>query len=131
MLDRAGGFGFFNKTVMLGALFLATFRTALTYFGHLFVLLTPPSQWCFKNDSLSSFFLNVSTLPRGKCQVEMSSLRDGGYGNVTFVQVDDQMCDTGWVYDPAELFTTITMEVRRFLVTTLTDDSRLLSNTQL
>ncbi|CAN7997296.1 unnamed protein product [Ixodes hexagonus] len=108
VLKEIGGFGFFNKTIMLGTLILGTWHTTMCYFFHLFILITPPSQWCFLNDTFSAL-VDTSSLPRGKCQM-MVSLQDGGYSNVTSASRDLLTCPTGWKYDNKEFFTTLTME---------------------
>uniref|UniRef100_A0A131XV00 Putative organic cation/carnitine transporter n=1 Tax=Ixodes ricinus TaxID=34613 RepID=A0A131XV00_IXORI len=108
VLREIGGFGFFNKTIMVGTLMLGTWHTTMCYFFHLFILIAPPSQWCFLNDT-SSTFVDMSSLPRGKCMMMVSS-PDGGYSNVTFLNEDRVTCPTGWKYDNEEYFTTLTME---------------------
>lgn len=108
VLKRTGGFGSFNKTVMMAVLVLATFRTSLAYLGHLFVLVTPSSQWCFANDSFSGL-LETTSLPKGKCQMMLHSKDDYG-SNASFVREDERECPTGWIFDSDEFFTTITME---------------------
>ncbi|KAM7302092.1 solute carrier family 22 member 8 [Ixodes scapularis] len=108
VLKSTGGFGSFNKTVMMAVLVLATFRTSLAYLGHLFVLVTPSSQWCFAEDSFSGL-PETTSLPKGKCQMMLPS--NDGYGsNASFVREDVRECPTGWVFDSDEFFTTITME---------------------
>ncbi|CAN7942504.1 unnamed protein product, partial [Ixodes pacificus] len=108
VLKSAGGFGSFNKTVMMAVLVLASFRTSLAYLGHLFVLVTPSSQWCFANDSFSGLS-EITSLPKGKCQMMLPS--NDGYGsNANFVREDVRECPTGWVFQSDEFFTTITME---------------------
>lgn len=109
VLREIGGFGFFNKTVMVGILILGTWHTTMSYFFHLFILITPPSQWCFLNDTFPAFE-DTSSLPRGKCQMMASSQDDGGYSNATSLAQDLMTCPTGWKYDNVEFFTTLTME---------------------
>lgn len=109
VLKKTGGFGPFNKTVMMAVLALGTCRTAMAYFGHLFVLVTPFSQWCFANHNDSSDLPEINSLPKGKCQMVRAS--QNGYGpNASFVREDNMDCPAGWVFDSGEFFTTITME---------------------
>ncbi|CAN7997278.1 unnamed protein product, partial [Ixodes hexagonus] len=108
VLKKTGGFGRFNRTIMMAVLALGTCRTATAYFGHLFVLVTPSSQWCVANGNFSGL-PDTKFLPRGKCQ--MMQLPQDGYGpNASFVREDKIECPTGWVFDSDEFFTTVTME---------------------
>ncbi|KAL1436979.1 hypothetical protein MTO96_048999 [Rhipicephalus appendiculatus] len=74
VLREVGGFGLFNKTIMILALVLATGNTALSYFFHVFLLIAPTSQWCFVNGTSLEDFHDVAALPQQRCQlVSMSS----------------------------------------------------------
>lgn len=107
VLKEVGGFGLFNKTIMLGALVLATWNTALCYFFHVFLLIAPPSQWCFVNGTSLDDFPDASVLPRRRCQ--MVSL-PYDTGNASVADGGASTCPTGWKFDPTEFFTTVTME---------------------
>lgn len=107
VLKEVGGFGLFNKTIMLGALMLATWNTALCYFFHIFLLIAPPSQWCFVNGSSLEDFPDSSVSPRRRCQ--MVSLSNDGV-NATVTDGSASTCTTGWQFDPTEFFTSVTME---------------------
>ncbi|KAL1436980.1 hypothetical protein MTO96_049000 [Rhipicephalus appendiculatus] len=107
LLKEVGGFGLFNKTIMLGALVLSTWNTALCYFFHVFLLIAPPSQWCFVNGSSLEDFPDASVLPRRRCQ--MVSLSNDGV-NASVADGSASICSTGWKFDPTEFFTSVTME---------------------
>ncbi|KAG0432242.1 hypothetical protein HPB47_021041, partial [Ixodes persulcatus] len=106
VLKEIGGFGFFNKTVMLATLVLGTWHTSMCYFGHIFVLLTAPSQWCLLNES-DIATTDWTTLPRGKCQLLVPA--ESG-GNATVVAKEGGSCPTGWQYDASEFFSSVPME---------------------
>lgn len=107
VLHEIGGFGLFNKTIMMAVLVLGTWHTAISYFGHIFVLTIPPTQWCFVNSSWSS--VDTATLPKGRCL--MVTFADvNSPSNVTVVSGEGMTCPTGWKYDTTEFFTTIAME---------------------
>ncbi|KAK8760657.1 hypothetical protein V5799_028074 [Amblyomma americanum] len=109
VLVKTGGFGRFQKTVMVLALMLSGLHTALYAFGHYLILVTPFSQWCFHNYSVPSAE-EISALPRGRCQgVAMHSAEDGHHNGTTF-QEGLKACPSGWQYDPNEFFPTVTME---------------------
>ncbi|KAK8764134.1 hypothetical protein V5799_033256 [Amblyomma americanum] len=109
VLVKTGGFGRFQKTVMVLALILSGLHTSLSAFGHYLILVTPFSQWCFHNYSAPSAE-EISALPRGRCQgVAMHSGEDGHY-NGTIFQDGLKACPSGWQYDPNEVFPTVTME---------------------
>lgn len=108
MLVKTGGFGRFQKTVMVSALVLSGLHTALYAFGHYLILVTPLSQWCFHNDSLPSAE-EISVLPRGKCQGVVVHSGGEGHPNGTFQQ-GLKACPSGWQYDTSEFFPTVTME---------------------
>lgn len=108
-LNRIGGFAFFNKTVMVGTLMLTSVRTTMFYLSHLFLLLSPPSQWCFQGNASTGGVRQVSELPRGKCQMASTSVPNN---DTPRFYVDDGLsCPTGWLYDTSEVFLTGTMEV--------------------
>ncbi|XP_040061657.1 solute carrier family 22 member 7 [Ixodes scapularis] len=108
ILHKIGGFGFFNKTIMMTVLVLGTWHTSLIFLSHFFILIPPPNQWCFLNHTWSGF-PNLTTLVKGKCQM-VTSLLDDDYANASFLRRDDVKCPSEWIYDKTEFFTTITME---------------------
>ncbi|KAH7962546.1 hypothetical protein HPB52_016822 [Rhipicephalus sanguineus] len=114
VLKEIGGFGLFSKTIITAAVVLGTWHSAICYLGHVLVLVAPPSQWCFgKGVALSGEVLDVTSLPRGRCQFvdEMADAAESGnYANTTTHQYTGATCPTGWRYDNAEFFTSITME---------------------
>ncbi|KAL3219872.1 hypothetical protein MRX96_005633 [Rhipicephalus microplus] len=112
VLVKAGGFGLFNKTVMMLVLVLSGFHTALYALGHVLILVTPFSQWCFQNGSIPSVD-EMGRLPKGKCQDlrDTSRLEDH---NETRFHGNLQSCPSGWQYDRSEFFQTITMENQWF-----------------
>lgn len=105
-LEEIGGFGLFNKTVLTALVILGTWHVTLGYFGHLFTLLTPASQWCLTNASVWSNF-SVTSMEPGECQLLYSSVSDS---NVSAVSDKGSTCPTGWMYDEKEIFVTATME---------------------
>ncbi|KAH7964707.1 hypothetical protein HPB49_000820 [Dermacentor silvarum] len=107
VLKEVGGFGLFNKTIMVGALVLSTWNTALCYFFHVFLLIAPPSQWCFVNGTSLGDFSDASALPRRRCQ--MVSFSEDGV-NASVADGSAEICPTGWKFDPDEFFTSVTME---------------------
>nr|XP_050044284.1 solute carrier family 22 member 7-like isoform X1 [Dermacentor andersoni] len=114
VLKEIGGFGMFNKTIIAAAVVLGTWHAAICYLGHVLVLVAPPSQWCFgKGVIVSGEALDMTSLPRGRCQFvdEMSDAAGSGdYANFTAHHYTGATCPTGWRYDNAEFFTSITME---------------------
>lgn len=107
VLEEVGGFGLFNKTIMMLALVIATGNTAMAYFFHVFLLITPTSQWCFVNGTSPEDFADFTALPQQRCQlVGLSS--DGA--NATTVDGSAHTCPTGWKFNPDEFFTSIAME---------------------
>lgn len=107
MLREVGGFGLFNKTVMIAALILATGNTAMSFFIHVYLLVAPPSQWCFVNGTSREDFPVLNLLPRRRCQ--LVSLSDDGF-NMTVADGDTATCPTGWNFNPSEFFTSVAME---------------------
>ncbi|CAN7997294.1 unnamed protein product [Ixodes hexagonus] len=108
VLKEIGGFGLFNKTVMLATLVLGTWHTSIYYFGHVFVLLTAPSQWCFVNGSALATG-DRTAWPRGKCQI-MLPLEAGSHANATLVNEEGRSCPTGWQFDASEFYMSAPME---------------------
>lgn len=108
VLKEIGGFGFFNKTIMMVVLVLGTCHTTMFYFFHLFVLITPPTQWCLLNGTHSGQ-LDTASLPRQKCQM-VTSFLERDHLNVTSLTGDRMTCPTGWKYDEKEFFITVTAE---------------------
>ncbi|KAM7302100.1 putative organic cation/carnitine transporter [Ixodes scapularis] len=108
VLKTVGGYGLFNKLILNSALVLSTWHATMCFFGHLLVHVTPPSQWCFLNDT-DPTSLDMTTLERGKCQM-MTALESGDYTNASVSNGDVMTCPTGWRYDNNEFFTTVTME---------------------
>ncbi|XP_049270201.1 solute carrier family 22 member 13-like [Rhipicephalus sanguineus] len=108
VLVKAGGFGLFNKTVMMLVLVLSGFHTALYSLGHFLIMVTPFSQWCFQNGSIPSAD-EISLLPKGKCQDLRDPSRLQDHNETTF-HGNLQFCPSGWQYDRSEFFQTITME---------------------
>ncbi|CAN7997933.1 unnamed protein product [Ixodes pacificus] len=108
VLKTVGGYGLFNKLILNSALVLSTWHATMCFFGHLLVHVTPPSQWCFLNDT-DPTSLDMTTLERGKCQM-MTALENGDYTNASVSNGDIMTCPTGWRYDNNEFFTTVTME---------------------
>ncbi|KAL1436981.1 hypothetical protein MTO96_049001 [Rhipicephalus appendiculatus] len=81
VLKEIGGYGLFSKTVITAA--------------------------------VGAEVLDVTSLPRGRCQFvdEMAGAAESGnYANTTTHQYTGATCPTGWRYDNAEFFTSITME---------------------
>ncbi|KAH7962757.1 hypothetical protein HPB52_017818 [Rhipicephalus sanguineus] len=107
VLKEVGGFGLFNKTIMMLALVLATGNTALSYFFHVFLLIAPTSQWCFVNGTSLEDFDDFTALPQQRCQLVSMS---GDGVNITSVDGSAQTCPTGWKFNPAEFFTSVAME---------------------
>ncbi|XP_077554862.1 solute carrier family 22 member 7-like [Haemaphysalis longicornis] len=107
VLREVGGFGLFHKTIMMGALLLATWNTAMCYFFHVFLLIAPPSQWCFVNGTSLEDFPDLSALPRRRCQLVSLSYDSH---NITVANGDSTICPNGWQFNPAEFFTSVTME---------------------
>ncbi|XP_077552899.1 solute carrier family 22 member 13-like [Haemaphysalis longicornis] len=107
VLREVGGFGLFNRTVMVAALILATGNTAMSFFIHVYLLVAPPSQWCFVNGTSREDFPVLSVLPRRRCQ--LVSLSADGF-NVTVADGDTTTCPTGWNFNPSEFFTSVAME---------------------
>lgn len=112
VLVKAGGFGLFNKTVMMLVLVLSGFHTALYSLGHFLIMVTPFSQWCFQNGSIPSAD-EISLLPKGKCQDLRDPSRLQDHNETTF-HGNLQFCPSGWQYDRSEFFQTITMENQWF-----------------
>lgn len=114
VLQEIGGFGLFSRTIIAAAVVLGTWHAAICYLGHVLVLVAPPSQWCFgKGVMVSGEVLDMTSLPRGRCQFvdEMSdAVESGNYANFTTRHYTGATCPTGWRYDNAEFFTSITME---------------------
>ncbi|KAK8760658.1 hypothetical protein V5799_028075 [Amblyomma americanum] len=113
VLKEIGGFGLFSKTVVAAAVVLGTWHTVICYIGHVLVLVAPPSQWCFtKGATVGGELLDMTSLPRGRCQFinEESGAAENGYSNATTRQYTSATCPTGWRYDSAEFFTSVTME---------------------
>uniref|UniRef100_A0A023GNU7 Putative synaptic vesicle transporter svop n=1 Tax=Amblyomma triste TaxID=251400 RepID=A0A023GNU7_AMBTT len=109
VLVKTGGFGLFQRTVMVLTLILSGLHTTLYSFGHFLILVTPFSQWCFLNDTLNST-IELSALPRGKCQSIGLASTEEGYQNETIFQQGLQTCPSGWQYDHREFFPTATTE---------------------
>ncbi|XP_077554863.1 solute carrier family 22 member 7-like [Haemaphysalis longicornis] len=107
VLREVGGFGLFNKTVMFAVLILATWNTTMCFLFHVFLLVIPPSQWCFVNGTSREDFPDLNALPRSRCQ--LVSLSDNGF-DVTVTDGDTATCPTGWQFNPSEFFTTVAME---------------------
>uniref|UniRef100_A0A2R5L9S5 Putative organic cation/carnitine transporter n=1 Tax=Ornithodoros turicata TaxID=34597 RepID=A0A2R5L9S5_9ACAR len=105
-LHEIGGYGRFNKTVLTAVVVIGTWHVTLGYFGHLFPLLTPESQWCLVGGN-GSDSLDLPGMPRGPCQFVAAT---NSVSNMSAVVNKDGTCDTGWVYDMNELFVTVTME---------------------
>lgn len=109
VLEGIGGFGFFNKTIMMAALVLGTWHTSLIFLSHFFVLIPPTDMWCFVNGTSSSW--TAEGLPKGECLI-MHETADGNYMNVSSpLRKDKTTCPTDWAYDTTEFFVTATMEV--------------------
>ncbi|KAL1436982.1 hypothetical protein MTO96_049002 [Rhipicephalus appendiculatus] len=102
VLVKAGGFGLFNKTVMMLVLLLSGFHTALYSLGHFLIMVTPFSQWCFQNGSVPSLD-EMSRLPKGKCQDYRDPSRMEDHNETTF-RGNLQFCPAGWQYDRSEFF---------------------------
>ncbi|XP_064456920.1 uncharacterized protein LOC135367559 [Ornithodoros turicata] len=104
VLHDIGGFGVFNRTIMAALVILGTWHTAVAYFSHLFVLLTPSGQWCFVNGSNVEYF-DLAALPHKMCQIVSTTLQnDSATSNI------QETCVSGWIYDKDEVFLTLTME---------------------
>lgn len=113
VLKEIGGFGLFSKTVIAAAGVLVTWHTVVSFLGHVLVLVAPPSQWCFAEElTITSEGLDISTLPRGRCQFidNASNVTEGRYSNITARLDSGAPCNTGWRYDSDEFFTSVTME---------------------
>ncbi|KAH9370779.1 hypothetical protein HPB48_014725 [Haemaphysalis longicornis] len=109
VLMKAGGFGLFNKTVLVLALILSGIHTGLYSFGHFLILVAPSSEWCFLNDTSPSRE-DITKLPRGKCQGAVGLIGEIYNHNHTIFLEGLKTCPTGWQYDYDEYFPTITAE---------------------
>ncbi|XP_077552900.1 solute carrier family 22 member 7-like [Haemaphysalis longicornis] len=109
VLMKAGGFGLFNKTVLVLALILSGIHTGLYSFGHFLILVAPSSEWCFLNDT-SPPREDITKLPRGKCQGAVGLIGEIYNHNHTIFLEGLKTCPTGWQYDYDEYFPTITAE---------------------
>ncbi|XP_064455832.1 organic cation transporter protein-like [Ornithodoros turicata] len=104
VLHDIGGFGLFNRTIMVALVILSTWHATIGYFSHLFVLITPSGQWCFVNGS-NLEDIDLTALPYKKCQIVWTTLQnDSATSNV------QETCASGWRYDKDEVFLTLTME---------------------
>lgn len=111
VLKAIGGFGLFNKTIIAAAMVLGTWHAVIGYMGHVLILIAPPSEWCFAEGLVPvGEVLDMTALPRGRCQF----IDEGGdgdrYANATTRQASGATCPTGWWYDNDEFFTSVTME---------------------
>ncbi|XP_064455002.1 solute carrier family 22 member 3-like [Ornithodoros turicata] len=107
VLVDVGGYGLFQKTLLTAIVILGTWHMTLGYYGHLFSLLTPATQWCFVNGSSVDSF-NKSSLHRGACQFISHATSVGGNASV-FVD-RESTCPSGWMYDENDILLTTTME---------------------
>ncbi|XP_077554854.1 solute carrier family 22 member 7-like isoform X2 [Haemaphysalis longicornis] len=109
VLIKAGGFGLFNKTVLVLALILSGVHTSLYSFGHFLILVAPSSQWCFLNGTLPSPE-DMTKCPRGKCRGALAPSGEMYSCNETIFLEGLNTCPTGWQYDYDEYFPTVTAE---------------------